>query len=64
MKKIEQEIQEKEDEVKIIKKEMEKEENLTDYIKLEELQRKIDKLNKEIEEKMMKWDELSNLTAK
>ena len=43
---------------------MEKEENLTDYIKLEELQRKIDKLNKEIEEKMMKWDELSNLTAK
>ena len=37
-----------------------KEENSTDYVKLEELQTKIQNLNLEIENKMMEWDELNN----
>ena len=40
---------------------MKKEENTTDYIKLNELQSKIQELNKEIEEKMQEWDSLNEL---
>ena len=40
---------------------MKKEENVTDYMKLAELQDKIQEINKEIEEKMGEWEELNNL---
>ena len=43
---------------KINENEMIKEENSSDYIKLEELQKKIDELNKIMEEKMIEWNSL------
>ena len=39
---------------------MEKQENITDYIKLNELQKQINKLNEEIEIKMAEWEKLNN----
>ena len=59
--KIEKEIEEKEEEIKVIENEMKKEENVTDYIKLNEFQSKIQELNKEIEEKMQEWEKLNEL---
>ncbi len=58
--KLEAEIEQNESQIKILEKEMLKEENSTDYVKLEELQTKIQNLNLEIENKMMEWDELNN----
>ena len=61
MDKIEKEIEEKEEEIKTIKDEMKKEENSTDYVKLAELEDKIQEINNEIEEKMLEWEELNKL---
>ena len=56
--KLENEINNLEDEIRNIENEMIKEENSSDYIKLEELQKKIDELNKIMEEKMIEWNSL------
>ena len=39
---------------------MEKEENITSYTKLAELQEKIDELEKENENKLSEWEELNS----
>ena len=57
--KLENEINEKEEEIKNIEAEMLKEENSTDYVKLKELQEKVERLNEEIESKMVEWEMLS-----
>lgn len=57
--KLENEINKKEDEIKNTEAEMLKEENSTDYVKLKELQEKVEKLNEEIESKMAEWEMLS-----
>ena len=59
IKKIESEIEQKENEIKEIEKEMQKEEISSDYLKLNELQETKQKLNKEIEKKMTEWEELN-----
>ena len=59
MEKLEQQINELENKVVYLKKEMEKEEYSTDYVKLKELQENIDNINKEIEEKILLWDEIN-----
>lgn len=56
--KLEEQIEQKEKEIEQIKDEMTKEENCTDYVKLKELQDKIQILENEIEEKMQEWEEL------
>ncbi len=56
VKKIEEEISKKEAEVSNLQKELLKEEVYSDYVKLTELQEKIDNLNKEIEEAMKLWE--------
>ena len=61
IKKLELEIEEKEKNIEEIKKEMQKEEICTDYIKLKELQDEIECIEKEIEVKMKEWEELSAL---
>jgi len=58
IKKIEEEISKKEDEITSLKQELLKEEIYSDYIKLTEIQEKIDELNKSIEESMMVWENL------
>ena len=63
MKKLEEEINKKEEEIKLIEEEMQKEEISTDYVKLGELQEKIQNLNNEIEEKMIEWEDLNNLVG-
>ena len=60
MNKIEQEINNKEEKIKNIEKEMTKEEICSDYVKLNELQEEIQKINHEIEEKMQEWETLNN----
>lgn len=61
IKKIELEIEEKEKNVRELREEMQKEEICTDYIKLKELQDKIEFIEKEIEQKMQEWEELNLL---
>lgn len=63
MNKIEKDIEEKEQEIKTIEDEMKKEENATDYVKLAELQDKIQEIETEIEKKMEEWEELNNLVG-
>ena len=60
MNKIEQEINDKEKKIQDIEKEMLKEDISSDYIKLNELQEKIQKINQEIEEKMQEWENLND----
>ena len=60
MNKIEKEINDKEKKIEDIEKEMTKEENASDYIKLNELQEEIQKMNQEIEEKMQEWENLND----
>lgn len=48
-----------EDEITSLKREMEKEEYSTDYLKLKDLQENIDNINALIEEKMIEWDSLN-----
>lgn len=59
IKKLEQEIENKENEIKDLKEEMLNPEICTDYIKLKELQDKIESIEKEIEVKMLEWEELN-----
>ena len=59
--KLEKEIESLEDEITKLKSEMQKQENATDYIKLNEFQEQINKLNDDIERKMQEWEELNNL---
>lgn len=56
IKKLEEEICEKENEVSSLKNELLKEEIYSDYVKVTEIQEKIDKLNSEIEEEMTTWE--------
>ena len=61
MKKIEEEIENIEKQVEQLETEMQRKENITDYVKLNDLQKEKDELNKKIEEKMMEWEKLNNL---
>ena len=58
--KLEREIEQKENEVKEIEAEMLKDEYASDYVKLKELQEKVQALNDEINGRMDEWEELSN----
>lgn len=64
MEKLEKEIEEKELEIKNIEAQMLEEKNSTDYIKLKELQDKIEKLNQEISNKMEEWEIISEKLEK
>ena len=55
--KLEREIAEKENEVKALQEEILQEEISTDYVKLKEIQDKIQNINQEIEAKMLEWEE-------
>ena len=59
MVKLEKEIESLEYEITKLKSEMQKQENVTDYIKLNEFQEQINKLNDDIERKMQEWEELN-----
>lgn len=59
--KLELQIEQKENEIKLLNEEMQKEDICTNYIKLEELQSKINSIEKEIEDKMLEWEELNLL---
>ncbi len=56
IKKIEEEISKKEEEISNYQNELLKEEVYSDYVKVSELQEKIDNLNKKIEENMKLWE--------
>ena len=60
IKKLENEINANDLEIKRIEAEMQKEGINTDYVKLNELQEKITALNKQNEEKLIEWEELEN----
>ena len=64
MNKLEKEIEEKETKIKNIEAEMKKQENYSDYEKLNELQNEINNINEEIEQKMLEWENLNNLIEK
>lgn len=57
IKKIEDEISKREEEISKMQEELSKEEVFSDYIKVGEIQEKIDCLNKEIEDFMLSWEE-------
>ena len=59
IKRLEKEIEEREAKVERLHEEMSSEEICTSYVKLAELQSQVDELEKEIEEKMDLWQELS-----
>lgn len=56
--KLELEIEQKENEVKQWKEKMQNEEICSDYLKLKEIQDEINKIEEEIETKMLEWEEL------
>lgn len=58
--KLEIEIEQYENEIKNLHKEMEDENNCTNYLKLKELQDTIENIDKKMEEKMIEWENLSN----
>ena len=60
IKRLEKEIEEREAKVERLHEEMSSEEICTSYVKLAELQSQVDELEKEIEEKMDLWQELSS----
>lgn len=60
LRKIEDTISSMETEVSNYKKELQKEENCSDYIKLTEIQNKIDDLNKKIEDEILKWEQIQD----
>lgn len=57
--KLELEIQQKENEIKLLKDKMQSEEICTEYVKLKELQDGISRLEDIIEEKMEEWEQLN-----
>ena len=57
--KLELEIQQKENEIKLLKDKMQSEEICTEYVKLKELQDEISRLEDIIEEKMEEWEQLN-----
>ena len=57
--KLELEIQQKENEIKLLKDKMQSEEICTDYVKFKELQDEISRLEDIIEEKMEEWEQLN-----
>ena len=57
--KLEQEIEQKENEIKEIKESMQSEEVCTDYIKLKELQDRISQIEEVIDTKLTEWELLS-----
>lgn len=59
--KLENEIAKREEKIVQIQQEMMSEEVCTSYTKLAELQEKVQKFENEIEERMIEWEELSNL---
>lgn len=58
IKKIEEEISKRENEILILQENLTKEEIYSDYVKVGEIQEKINALNKEIENYMISWEEL------
>lgn len=60
MNKLEQEIEQKEKEIKELQEEMQKEEICTDYIRLKEIQDNITEIEEIINMKLEEWEELSN----
>ena len=58
IKKLEEEISKKENEIDLLKQELTKEEIYSDYIKVGEVQEKIDVLNQELETNMLLWEEM------
>ena len=59
IKRLEEQIDRNEAKINEIKQEMEKEENMTSYTKLAELQEEINKIEKENENKLSEWEELN-----
>ena len=66
VKKLEDEISRKEDEIQNLKEELTKEEIYSDYVKVSEIQEKINSLNDALEADMIEWEnlteELDNVT--
>ena len=60
IKKIENEIELKENKISELKCEMEKEEICTSYVKLAELQAQVQELESEVEKRMFEWEELNS----
>lgn len=58
IKKLEEEISKKEEEIRNLKLELTKEEIYSDYVKVGEIQEKINALNSELEINMVEWEEL------
>lgn len=56
--KIEDMISEKENDIKVLQEELSQEKVYTDYLKVKEIQDKIDSLNSEIENNMNEWEEI------
>ena len=59
IKRLEEQIDRNEAKINEIKQEMEKEENMTSYTKLAELQEEINKIEEENENKLSEWEELN-----
>lgn len=59
IKRLENEIEIRENKIKLIQDEMLKEDVCTNYVKLNELQSQVQELEKEIEEKMTEWERLN-----
>ena len=59
IKRLEEQIDKNEAKINEIKQEMEKEENMTSYTKLAELQEEINKIEEENENKLSEWEELN-----
>ena len=59
IKRLENEIEIRENKIKLIQDEMLKEDVCTNYVKLNKLQRQVQELEKEIEEKMTEWERLN-----
>ena len=60
IKKLELEIEQRENEIKELKALMSGEEICTDYVKLKEFQDKITEIEQEVEQKMLLWEELNS----
>ena len=61
IKRIENDIENKEKQIKEIQEKMASDEICTNYVKLNELQQQINLIEQEIEQKMQEWEELSQL---